>query len=194
MEPEPTLEELRARKEKLMQELQAAQQDEDKAAQRAALALAQNLDAKNLQTANARAEEAERLVATQQANILQLTERNTSLSQDLLRLQTEQTDLVSENQSLGKIVISVAEELSQGIDAFDGLVQQAATTVGNMRASRLLLQPVVDHFQKQTPAHVAAPLRSEVLRAAPDLALARTAGSSHLRTCCSCSCSCSCSC
>jgi hypothetical protein len=186
MDPLLSVDEARAKKEKLMKELEDAQKQEDEAKQRAALLLAQNLDAQGLHAANARADVAEQLAQTQQARILELTARNTSLEEDLLRLQTEQNNLASENQSLGTIVISVAEELSQGIDDIDQLVQKASTTVGNMRASRLLLQPVVEHYQRLAPASRAAPVRSEVLSAAPNLSLARTAGSSHLRTCCSC--------
>ena len=169
-----------------MKELEEAKQQEEEAKQRAAVLLAQNLDGQALQAATARADAADQLAETQQASILELTARNTSLEEDLLRLQTEQNNLAAENQSLGTIVISVAEELSQGIDDIDQLVQKASTTVGNMRASRLLLQPVVEHYQRLAPASTAAPLRAQVLGGTPNLSLARTAGSSHLRTCCSC--------
>ncbi len=49
MDPPPTLEQLRAKKEQLAQQLQKAQQEKDEAAQQAALLLAQNLDAQGVQ-------------------------------------------------------------------------------------------------------------------------------------------------
>ncbi len=73
MDPPPTLEQLRAKKEQLAQQLQQAQQEEDEAAQRDTLLLVQNLDGQTLQAATVRADVAEQLAQTQQARILELT-------------------------------------------------------------------------------------------------------------------------
>jgi hypothetical protein len=194
MDPPSTLEQLRAKKEQLAHQLQQAQQEEDEAAQRAALLLAQNLDGQALQTATARAVAAEQLSQTQQASILELTARITSLEQELLRLQTDntaqvnaQTAMVTGHQTIGSTVTAVTGQLAVGLGALEQLVRTATRTIGEMREQHTLLQPVLASFPVQAPTSTAAPLRVDILGGTPNLSLARTAGTSHLRNGCSCS-------
>jgi len=194
MDPPPTLEQLRAKKEQLAQQLQKAQQEEDEAAQQAALLLAQNIDAQGLQAAIARADVAEQLAQTQQARILELTARNTVLEQEIVRIQTANTEhlnaqstILTDHQTLGSTVTAVAGQLAAGLGALEQVVQTATRTIGEMREQHTLLQPVLARFTTAAPASTAAPLRSQVLEGTPNLSLARTAGTSHLRNCCSCS-------
>jgi hypothetical protein len=194
MDPLLSVDEARAKKEKLMKELADAQQQEEEAKQREALLLAQNIDAQGLQAAIARADVAEQLAQTQQARILELTARNTVLEQEIVRIQTAntahlnaQSTILTDHQTLGSTVTAMAGQLAAGLGALEQVVQTATRTIGEMREQHTLLQPVLARFTTAAPASTAAPLRSEVLGGTPNLSLARTAGTSHLRNCCSCS-------
>ena len=117
----------------------------------------------------------------------------THLEEELVRLQNAntaqanaQTAMVANHQTLGSTFSVAAAELAAGLGALEQVVLTATRTIGQMREQHTLLQPVLASFPVQAPTSTAAPLRADILRAPPNLSLARTAGSSHLRTCCSC--------
>ena len=113
----PTLEQVRGKKEQFALELKHVQDQEDESTCQSALLHVRVLDDQTVETGIARADAAEQLAVTRQENILEINARIISLELEIVLLQNastaqvaEQNAIVTDNQTLGSIVISVADE------------------------------------------------------------------------------------
>jgi hypothetical protein len=117
MSTPPTHEEVRSKKEQFALELKHVQDQEDESTRQAALLHPRVHDGQTAETGIARADAAEKLAVTRQENILEINVHIISLELEIVLLQNvstaqvaEQNVIVTDNQTLGSIVISVTDE------------------------------------------------------------------------------------
>ena len=176
----PTLEQLRAQAAEFEQQMQQQQQQVDEASRQTVLLL----DGQTAQTVTARALQSAQLVAVRQEEIETLTAGVHSLEQEIASLQhvrkaqvADHTTILVENDHMGGIVISVAEEVSRVIDDLNQLVRTSQVTLGNLREQHIRLQPVLTIFELQAAVLIAAPQHPDLGHTQLDVSAARTAGS-----------------